>query len=86
MFFVHTRIYTHMRDPDYYCYRLGYWMSYDPEDVWELVQRHNGYMSIHPGGSYEFHIHRDHHTLLLIAFPELSRQSQKDLYVGPFTE
>ena len=68
-------------DPDYYCYRLAYWMSYDPEDVWALVQRHEGYISVQAGGSYEFHIHRDYACLLVLAYPELSRQSQKDLYV-----
>ena len=70
-----------MDEPDLYCYRLGYWMPYDPEDVWGLVQRHGGFISVQPGGSYEFHIPRDYSIFLVLAFPLLSRQRQKDLYV-----
>lgn len=68
-------------DPDYYCYKLAYYMSYDPEAVWALVQRHGGYISVQAGGHYEFHIARDYASLLVLAFPELVRQYQKDLYV-----
>lgn len=68
-------------DPDLYCYRLAYYMTYDPECVWELVQRHGGYISVQAGGYYEFHIARDYASLLVLAFPELIRQYQKDLYV-----
>ena len=56
-------------------------MPYDPEDIWSLVQRHGGFISVHPGGHYEFLIPRDYSVFLLMAFPLLSRQRQKDLYV-----
>lgn len=69
-----------MRDPDLYCYTLPYYIDYDPELVWQMVQRHGG--SLHPqfGGTYDFYIHRDYASLLLLAFPDLRRQHQKDLY------
>lgn len=67
-------------DPDYYCYRLTYNQHYDPEAVWELIQRHAGYISVHPGGQYEFYIHRDYATILVLAFPELTRLWDNDLY------
>jgi hypothetical protein len=70
-----------MDEPDLYCYKLSYSMPYDPEDVWALVQRHGGYISVHPGGHYEFHIARDYASILVLAFPLLRRQRQKDLYV-----
>jgi hypothetical protein len=73
-------IYT-MHEPDLYCYKLSYNMPYDPEDIWSLVQRHGGFISVHPGGHYEFLIPRDYSVFLLMAFPLLSRQRQKDLYV-----
>ncbi len=68
-------------DPDLYCYCLPFFVDYDPEEIWALVQRHGG--SIHPqvAGQYEFYIHRDYAVLLLLAFPELRRQRQKDLYL-----
>jgi hypothetical protein len=69
-----------MREPDVFCYNLAYWMPYDPEAVWELVQRHSGYMSVLPAGYYEFYIPSEYACLLVIAFPGLRRQHQKDLY------
>jgi hypothetical protein len=73
-------IYT-MHEPDLYCYKLSYNMPYDPEAIWSLVQRHGGFISVHPGGHYEFLIPRDYSVFLIMAFPLLSRQRQKDLYV-----
>jgi hypothetical protein len=55
-------------------------MPYDPELVWALVQRHSGYMTILPAGYYEFYIAREYASLLVMAFPGLRRQYQKDLY------
>jgi hypothetical protein len=69
-----------MREPDVFCYNLAYYVPYDPESVWELVQRHNGYMSVLPAGYYEFYIPREYASLLVLAFPGLRRQYQKDLY------
>jgi len=69
-----------IQEPDVFCYQLAYWMSYDPESVWQLVQRHNGYMSVLPAGYYEFYIDRDYASILVLAFPQLRRQYQKDLY------
>jgi hypothetical protein len=69
-----------MREPDVFCYNLAYYMPYDPELVWELVQRHSGYMSVLPAGYYEFYIPREYACMLVMAFPQLRRQYQKDLY------
>jgi len=69
-----------MQDPDLYCYSLFYFTPYDPELVWDLVQRHQGFISVHPGGHYEFLIPRDYACILVLAFPMLRRQYQKDLY------
>ena len=69
-----------IQEPDVFCYQLAYWMSYDPELVWSLVQRHAGYMSVLPAGYYEFYIDRDYASILVLAFPQLRRQYQKDLY------
>ena len=71
---------VYMSDPDLYCYSLPYFVDYDPEDIWALVQRHEGSLSPQFGGSYEFYIPRDYASLLVLAFPLLRRQYQKDLY------
>jgi hypothetical protein len=73
----------YMSDPDLYCYQLSYIMPYDPEDVWALVQRHHGHISVLAGGVYEFYIARDLRYLLVLGFPLLARQPQKDLYISP---
>lgn len=67
--------------PDVFCYQLAYWMPYDAELVWSLVQRHSGYMSILPAGYYDFYIDRAYASMLVLAYPLLRRQYQKDLYV-----
>jgi hypothetical protein len=67
-------------DPDIVCYRLSYYMTHDPEAVWDLVQRHGGYISVHAGGHYEFYLARDLRTILILAFPQLVHQPEKDLY------
>lgn len=67
-------------DPDIVCYRLSYYMTHDPELVWALVQRHGGYISVRPGGHYEFYLARELRTILVLAFPQLVHQPEKDLY------
>ena len=67
-------------EPDVFCYSLPYFIDYDPELVWALVERHNGHISIHPGGMYDFYIAREYASILILAFPLLRRQYQKDLY------
>ena len=69
------------RDPELYCYSLPFWVDYDPELIWQLVQRHGG--SVHPqvAGSYDYYIPSKYAVLLLLAFPDLRRQFQKDLYL-----
>lgn len=73
--------FTYMSDPDLYCYSLFYFTPYDPEDIWALVQRHQGNIAPQVGGHYDFYIHRDYACLLVLAFPLLKRQYQKDLYI-----
>ena len=70
----------HMSDPDLYCYSLPYFVDYDPEEVWLLVQRHRGNIAPQYGGNYDFYIPRDYASILVLAFPMLRRQYQKDLY------
>ena len=70
----------YMSDPDLYCYSLFYYIDYDPELVWQLVQRHEGYIQPQVGGHYDFYIAREYASILLLAFPMLRRQYQKDLY------
>ena len=72
---------SYMSDPDLYCYSLFYFIDYDPEDVWLLVQRHQGNIQPQHGGHYDFYIPRDYASLLVLAFPLLKRQRQKDLYI-----
>ena len=67
-------------DPDLYCYSLYYYIDYDPELVWSLVQRHEGHIQPQVGGHYDFYIPRDYASILVLAFPLLRRQWQKDLY------
>ena len=69
-----------IREPDLFCYQLSYWHSYDPEAVWELVQLHGGSLSYLNGGQYDFYIDRQYASILVLAFPMLRRQYQKDLY------
>jgi hypothetical protein len=71
----------YMSDPDLYCYSLFYFIPYDPEDIWSLVQRHQGNIAPQVGGHYDFYIHRDYASILVLAFPLLKRQRQKDLYI-----
>jgi hypothetical protein len=71
---------VYMSDPDLYCYSLFYFVPYDPEDVWLLVQRHHGNIQPQVGGHYDFYISRDYASILVLAFPMLKRQYQKDLY------
>jgi hypothetical protein len=71
---------VYMSDPDLYCYSLFYFVPYDPEDVWQLVQRHHGNIQPQVGGHYDFYISRDYASILVLAFPMLKRQYQKDLY------
>jgi len=56
-------------------------MPYDPEVVWSLVERHGGWIGVLPGGHYDFHIDRRYALLVILAFPLLSRQPQRDLYL-----
>ena len=68
------------REPDIFCYQLSYWHSYDPESVWELVQLHGGSLSYLNGGQYDFYIPCQYASILIMAFPQLRRQYQKDIY------
>ena len=70
----------HVSDPDLYCYSLFYFIPYDPEDIWDLVQRHEGNIQPQVGGHYDFYIPRHYASILVLAFPLLKRQYQKDLY------
>ena len=67
-------------EPDIYCYSLPYYLDYDPESIWELVQRHGGSVAPLAGGHYDYYIDREYASILVLAFPELRRQYQKDLY------
>lgn len=49
------------------CYRYTYRSNCDLELVWELVQRHNGFMNIH-GDIVDFFIHDRYEGILLLAF------------------
>jgi hypothetical protein len=69
-----------LADPDLYCYQLPYYIDYDPESVWALVQQHCGHISVLPAGYYNFYIAREYAVLLLLAFPLLQRKPQQDLY------
>ena len=69
-----------MQTPDVFCYSLPYFVLYDPEAVWELVQRHGGSVSYLNGGQYDYYIDRQYASILVLAFPQLRHQPQKDLY------
>ena len=71
----------YMSDPDLYCYSLFYFIDYDVELIWELVQRHEGNIAPQVGGHYDFYIPRHYASILVLAFPLLKRQYQKDLYI-----
>lgn len=59
------------------CYRLDYRSSLDEELVWELVQRHGGYISIGPV-SVDFWIDPQYATLMALAFPQLVPRPNQD--------
>jgi len=67
-------------EPSILCYTLAYWMPYDPEVIWALVQRHQGQVVAIQGGYYDYYIAREYASILVLAFPQLRRQYQKDLY------
>lgn len=69
-----------IQEPDIFCYQLAYFIDYDPESVWSLVQRHGGSVSYLNGGQYDYYIDRAYASILILAFPLLRRQYQKDLY------
>ena len=69
-----------IQEPDIFCYQLAYFHDYDPESVWEMVQRHGGSVSSLNGGQYDYYIDRQYASILILAFPLLRRQYQKDLY------
>jgi hypothetical protein len=52
-------------------------MPYDEELVWELVQRHKGYISI-KSDCIDFFMPREYSLLLQIAFPLLIRTPSLD--------
>ena len=70
-----------IQEPDIFCYQLPYFVLYDPEQIWALVQRHGGSVSSLNGGQYDYYIDRAYASILILAFPELRRQYQKDLYL-----
>jgi len=67
--------------PHIVCYQLPYFVDYDPEQVWCLVQRHGGTVTSLPGGCYDYYIAHDYASILLVAWPMLRRQYQKDLWL-----
>ena len=69
-----------MQDPDLYCYSLFYWMPYDPELIWQLVARHQGHIQPQVGGHYDYYIPSHYASILVLAYPLLRRQRQRDLY------
>jgi hypothetical protein len=52
-------------------------MPYDEELIWELVQRHEGYLSI-KSDCIDFFVPREYSVLLQIAFPLLIRKPELD--------
>jgi hypothetical protein len=62
---------------EFHCYRLGYRSDYDSEAVWELVQRHGGFLSIRVD-VIDFWIAPDLASLLVIAYPDLERRADLD--------
>jgi len=71
---------SNVSGPIYVCYQLPYWLQYDVESVWQLVQRHGGSVSCLQGGCYDYYIASQYVCILLVAFPLLRPQPQKDLY------
>jgi len=69
-----------IQEPDVFCYSLPYYVLYDPESIWALVQRHGGTIAPLAGGVYDYYIDREYASILVLAFPQLRRQYQKDLY------
>ena len=55
--------------------------TYDPEEIWQMVQRHGGTVTCLPGGCYDYYIAHDYASILLVAWPNLRRQYQKDLWL-----
>jgi hypothetical protein len=70
-----------MRETQLVCYRLTYNINYDAESVWSLVQRHQGYISVRPGGLYRFWVPREYSLYLVLAFPLLIREPLQDYYL-----
>ena len=66
-----------MIEPTYYCYRLTVYQPYDEESVWAFVQRHHGYMNIR-NDVIDFWIPKQYLSLMLLAYPDLVRQSNLD--------
>ena len=69
-----------MREADLLCYTLAYYIDYDEESVWSLVQRHQGH--VQPGRDcYQFWIPREYQSILVLAYPKLIRSDARDLYL-----
>ena len=63
-----------------WCYQLPWFIDYDPELVWSLVQRHGGTVTCDTGGVYLYHIAEHHSSILILAWPQLRRLPHRDLY------
>ena len=71
-----------MQDPQatIVCYRYQAWTSdLDCESVWHFVQRHGGHLSIR-NDCIDYFIPVKYQVLFALAYPELTRQSNLDLF------
>jgi len=60
------------------CYRYSpVKHHYDPELIWQLIQRHQGHISI-AGDCIDFYIPRQYQMFIQLAFPELQRRPKDD--------
>jgi hypothetical protein len=59
------------------CYQLHYYMPYDAEAVWSLVQPHSGHLS-QGSAHWNFYIAPEYEIMLVLSFPLLARRADLD--------
>ena len=59
------------------CYRLNSLMPYDEEEIWSLVQRVGGHLSIR-GDCIDYWVPRPYASFLVLKYPRLERRAELD--------
>ena len=81
---MHSYLLSNNMELSLICYRFYPWTTdYDVEEIWALVQRHNGRINL-GRDSIDYYIPREYESVLVLAYPELIREGTLD-YVTQYS-